>query len=83
MIIKIGDNVTVTKDRSMWPREGTVTGISIATHQDDPAGEGGVKATEYDTILDYAGSIDYVTEKGEHYWAYFSQVETAERQYHG
>ena len=22
MIIKIGDNVTVTKDRSMWPREG-------------------------------------------------------------
>ena len=78
MKIKIGDNETVTKDRSMWPREGTVTGISIATQQNDPAGESGVRVNEYDTILDYAGSIDYVTEKGEHYWAYFSQIESLE-----
>ena len=30
---------------------------------------------EYDTALDYAGSIDYETENGDQYWAYFSQIE--------
>ena len=63
MIIKIGDNVTVTKDRSNWPRQG------------DPAGENGAQIQEYDTELNYTGSIGYVTENGDHYWAYFSQIE--------
>ena len=75
MIIKIGDNVTVSKDRSMWPREGQITDISIATTKGDPAGENGTQIQEYDTELNYTGSIGYVTENGDQYWAYFSQIE--------
>ena len=75
MIIKIGDNVTVAKDRSNWPRQGQITDISIATTKGDPAGENGAQIQEYDTELNYTGSIGYVTENGNHYWAYFSQIE--------
>ena len=75
MIIKIGDNVTVNKSWSNETRSGTVTEISISTNVDDPAGEAGMQVKEYDTVLDYAGSIDYETENGDQYWAYFSQIE--------
>ena len=51
MLIKIGDNVTVSKDRSMWPREGQITDISIATTKDDPAGEHGIQVKEYETEM--------------------------------
>ena len=74
MIIKVGDNVSVNV-RKILPREGKVTNISIATTADDPAGEAGTQVKEYDTALDYAGSIDYETENGDQYWAYFSQIE--------
>ena len=74
MIIKIDDQVSVNV-RKILPREGKITDISIATHAEDPAGESGVQVQEYDTKLDYAGSIGYVTENGDHYWAYFSQIE--------
>ena len=62
MIIKVGDNVSVNV-RKILPREGKITNISIATTADDPAGEAGMQVKEYDTALDYAGSIDYETEK--------------------
>jgi len=75
MIIKIGDNVSVNQRGSILPREGVIKGISIATTADDPAGEAGMQVKEYDTALDYSGSIDYETENGDQYWAYFSQVE--------
>ena len=74
MLIKIDDKVSVNT-RNILPREGKITDISIATTTGDPAGESGVQILEYDTELDYAGSIGYVTENGDHYWAYFSQIE--------
>ena len=74
MIIKVGDNISVNV-RKILPREGKITNISIATTADDPAGEAGMQVKEYDTLLDYAGSIDYETDSGENYWAYFNQIE--------
>jgi hypothetical protein len=41
----------------------------------DPAGENGIQTQIYDTDMGYNGSIGYVTENGDHYWAYFSQIE--------
>ena len=75
MIIKIGDNVTVNKAWSNDIRSGVVTEISISTNIDDPAGEAGMQVKESVPALDYAGSIDYETENGDQYWAYFSQIE--------
>jgi hypothetical protein len=72
VLIKIDDNVNV--NQCEYGREGKITDISIATKTGDPAGEDGVQIQEYDTELDYAGSIGYVTENGDHYWAYFSQI---------
>ena len=72
MIIKIGDNVTVNKSWSL-PREGRITGIQISS-----TGEFGLneyQVGEYNTDCNYTGSIDYETENGDQYWAYFSQIE--------
>ena len=74
MIIKVGDKVAVN-DRSLLGREGMVTGISIGLSKSDPAGELGVNVKEYDTELEYLGAIDYKTDSGDTYWAYFNQVE--------
>ena len=74
MIIRIGSDVSVNV-RNVLPREGKITDISIATHAEDPAGESGTQVQEYDTKLDYAGSIGYITDNGDQYWAYFSQIE--------
>ena len=75
MLIKIDDKVSINQNYLRQTREGIITDISIATKTDDPTGELGVQIQEYDTELDYAGSIGYVTENGDHYWAYFSQIE--------
>ena len=75
MLIKIDDKVNVNQNYLRQTREGIITDISIATKTDDPAGELGVQIQEYDTELNYTGSIGYVTENGDHYWAYFSQIE--------
>ena len=74
MIIKVGDNVSVNV-RKILPRKGKITNISIATTAADPAGERGVQIKKYETELNYSGSIDYETENGDQYWAYFSQIE--------
>ena len=47
---------------------------SLALVKSDPAGELGIQVQEYDTDMGYNGSIGYVTENGDHYWAYFSQI---------
>tara|TARA_Y100000401_G_scaffold51322_1_gene40179 strand:+ start:179 stop:415 length:237 start_codon:yes stop_codon:yes gene_type:complete len=75
VIIKIGDNVTVNKSWSNETRSGTVTEISISTNIDDPAGEAGMQVKEYDTNLDYSGSLSYKTESGDEYWAYLAQIQ--------
>ena len=74
MIIKVGDKGAVN-DRSLLGREGVITGISIGLTTSDPAGESGISLEEYDTDMNYLGSINYKTESGDEYWAYFSQIE--------
>ena len=74
MLIKIDDKVSVNV-RSLLPREGKITDISLALTTDDPAGENGIQTQIYDTDMGYNGSIGYVTENGDHHWAYFSQIE--------
>ncbi len=74
MIIKIGDKVAVN-DRSLLGREGVITDISIGLTTSDPAGESGISLEEYDTEMNYLGSIGYETDSGENYWAYFNQIE--------
>ena len=74
MLIKIGDKVAVN-DRSLLGREGTITNISIGLTTSDPAGELGISLDEYDTEMNYLGSISYETDNGENYWAYFNQIE--------
>ena len=73
MLIKIDDTVSVDV-RKLFPREGKITDISLALVKSDPAGENGIQVQEYDTDMGYNGSIGYVTENGDHYWAYFSQI---------
>ena len=73
MLIKIGDKVAVN-DRSLLGREGTITNISIGLTTSDPAGESGISLEEYDTDMNYLGAIDYKTENGDTYWAYFNQI---------
>ena len=74
MIIKVGDKVSVNT-RNILPREGVITGISLSLLTNDPAGENGIRTEIYDTKMGYNGSIDYKTDSGENYWAYFSQIE--------
>ena len=74
MLIKIGDKVAVN-DRSLLGREGVITNISIGLTTSDPAGESGISLEEYDTDMNYLGSIGYETDSGEIYWAYFNQIE--------
>ena len=74
MIIKIGDKVAVN-DRSLLGREGVITDISIGLTTSDSAGESGISLEEYDTEMNYLGSIGYETDSGENYWAYFNQIE--------
>ena len=74
MIIKIDDTVSINT-RSILPRQGKTTDISLALTTGDPAGENGIKVQEYETDMGYNGSIGYVTENGDQYWAYFSQIE--------
>ena len=72
MLIKVGDNVSVNV-RKILPIEGKITGIQISS-----TGEFGLneyQVCEYDTDCKYTGSIDYETENGDQYWAYFSQIE--------
>ena len=75
MLIKVDDKVSVNTI-PMWSlREGKITDISLALTTSDPAGENGIQVQEYDTDMGYNGSIGYVTENGDQYWAYFSQIE--------
>ena len=64
MIIKLGD--TITDERG---RTGTISQIGIGTTRSDPAGELGLNAEEYDTDLNYCGSVIF----GDN-WCYFYQI---------
>jgi len=75
MLIKVGDKVAV-KTRSLSIVEGVITDISLGLVKSDPAGELGVNVQEYDTDMNYVGSIGYENDSGENYWAYFDQIES-------
>jgi hypothetical protein len=64
MIIKIND--TITDERG---RTGVINQIGIATDKTDTAGELGLQAKEYDTDLNYTGSVIF----GDN-WCYFYQI---------
>ena len=64
MIIKIGDIITDERGRT-----GTISSIGIGTTKSDPAGELGLKAEEYDTDLNYCGSVIFGDS-----WCYFDQI---------
>ena len=68
MKIKIGDWIKV--ESGMGYREGIIQDIKIGTCESDPAGELGHEVQEYDTKLNYLGSVGY----GDNYWCYFNQI---------
>ena len=71
MKIKIGDVIEVEGHGQFnYKREGAITDISIGLDKSDTAGELGVSVKEYDTELDYLGSVGY----GKDYWCYFHQI---------
>jgi hypothetical protein len=72
MLIKVSDNVSVNV-RKILPREGKITGIQISSTVESGLNE--YQVGEYNTDMGYNGSIGYVTENGDQYWAYFSQIE--------
>ena len=68
MKIKVGDWISV--DCSGSYREGIIQDIKIGTCESDPAGELGHEVQDYDTKLNYLGSVGY----GDNYWCYFNQI---------
>jgi len=64
MIIKLGDIITDERGRT-----GVINQIGIATDKTDTAGELGLQAKEYDTDLNYTGSVIF----GDN-WCYFYQI---------
>ena len=70
MKIKIGDKI-----RANHNREGFISDINIGLTTTDIAGELGVSVKEYDTELNYYGSVSYVTDSNDCYWSYFHQIE--------
>ena len=64
MIIKIGDTITDETGRT-----GTIKQIGIGTTKSDSAGELGLQAKEYDTDLNYTGSVCF-----DDNWCYFYQI---------
>ena len=68
MKIKIGDWIKV--ESGMGYREGIIKDIKIGSCESDPAGELGHEVTEYDTKLNYLGSVG----DGDSYWCYYNQI---------
>ena len=69
MKIKIGDWIKVNMSGFTY-REGIIKDIKIGTCESDPAGELGHEVQDYDTKLNYLGSVGY----GDNYWCYFNQI---------
>jgi|TARA_R100000482_G_scaffold104390_1_gene47106 hypothetical protein len=64
-IIKVGDTITTSNGR-----EGKIKTITIATHENDVAGESGTDVLSYNTKLEYQGNVSY----GDGYWTYFNAI---------
>ena len=69
MKIKVGDKVRIRNGS-----EGIIDSINIALDYDDKKAENGIKVENYDTELDYIGTIDFNIYDGIGQWAYFNQI---------
>jgi len=72
MKIKIGDRISANHNR-----KGVIDTIQIGMETNDIAGQysSSVNAKEYDTELNYNGSVSYTTDDNEWCWCYFNQIE--------
>jgi hypothetical protein len=76
MKIKLDDKVKINSWDSGVVVVGTVEAINISLDYYDKKAEMGsaVQVKEYDTELDYIGTISYQNEYKEPRWAYFNQI---------
>ena len=76
MRIKVGDTIktrvwSLDKGQS---KMGVITSINIALDYHDKKAEYGIEVKQYDTELDYIGTVSYDDEYGSHHWTYFNQI---------
>ena len=69
MRIKVGDKIKVSNGL-----EGTVYSISIALDYHDKKAEYGIEVNQYDTELDYIGTVSYDDNENKSHWTYFNQI---------
>ena len=63
--IKVGDTITTSNGK-----EGKIKTITIATNENDVAGESGVDVISYNTKLEYQGNVLF----GDNHWTYFNAI---------
>jgi hypothetical protein len=74
MRLKIGDTIktrvwSLDKAKS---KMGVITSINIALDYHDKKAEYGIEVKQYDTELDYIGTVSYDDDKN--HWTYFNQI---------
>ncbi len=76
MRIKVGDTIktrvwSLDKAKS---KMGVITSINIALDYHDKKAEYGIEVKQYDTELDYIGTVSYDDDNNNSYWTYFNQI---------
>jgi len=73
MKIKVGDKIEV-RTWSSDNKEGIVNSINIALDYGDKKAEYGIEVKQYDTELDYIGTVSYDDNDNNSHWTYFNQI---------
>ena len=76
MRIKVGDTIktrTWSLDKGQ-SKIGIITSINIALDYHDKKAEKGIEVNQYDTELDYIGTVSYDDDKNNSHWTYFNQI---------
>jgi len=73
MKIKVGDKIEV-RTWSSDNKEGIVNSINIALDYHDKKAEYGIEVKQYDTELDYIGTVSYDDNDNNSHWTYFNQI---------
>jgi len=76
MRIKVGDTIktrlwSLDKGKS---KMGVITSINIALDCLDKKAEYGIEVKQYDTELDYIGTVSYDDYNNNSHWTYFNQI---------
>jgi hypothetical protein len=76
MRIKVGDTIktrvwSLDKAKS---KMGVITSINIALDYHDKKAEYGIEVKQYDTELDYIGTVSYDDDNNNSHWTYFNQI---------